>query len=70
MALEPKLQRGLLIGSLIGAILGAGMAYLLMIAPSDEEGEESKPITGKDLLVLTGTAAALIRKVDDIRRKT
>ena len=66
MALEPK-QRGLLIGALIGAVLGAGMAYLLMIAPTDEE--ESKPITGKDLLALTGVAASLIRKVDDVRRK-
>ncbi len=69
MALEPKHQRGLLIGALIGAALGAGAAYLLMVAPSDEEGKKSKPITGKDLLALTGTAAALIRKVDDVRRK-
>ena len=69
MALEPKHQQVLLIGALIGAVLGAGVAYLLMIAPSEEEDEESKSITARDLLGLTGTAAALIRKVDDVRRK-
>jgi gas vesicle protein len=70
MNLEPKRQRGLLIGALIGAILGAGAAYLLLTGPSDEESEETKPITAKDLLSLTGTAALLIRKLDDVRRKT
>ena len=68
MNLEPKHKRGLLIGALIGAILGAGAAYLLLTAPGDEE--ETGSITAKDLLGLTGTAALLIRKLDDVRRKT
>lgn len=64
-------QRGLLIGAIIGAVLGAGAAYLLLTAPSNlEEGQEVKPLSAKDLLGLTGTAAALIRKLDDIRRRT
>jgi hypothetical protein len=70
MAIEQK-QRGLLVGAIIGAILGTGIAYLLMTVPSNlEEGEEPEPISAKDLLVLTGTAAALVRKLDDIRRRT
>lgn len=70
MDLEPKRKRGLLIGALIGAILGAGAAYLLLTAPGGEEDEETEPITAKELLGLTGTAALLIRKLDDVRRKT
>jgi gas vesicle protein len=70
MAIEPK-QRGLLLGALIGAVLGAGAAYLLMTAPANlEEGEEAKPISAKELLGLTGTAATLLRKLDDVRRRT
>ena len=67
MDLEIK-KRGMLIGALIGAILGAGAAYLLLTAPSDEE--EGEPLAAKDLLSLTGAAALLIRKLDDIRRRT
>ena len=70
MTLEPK-QRGMLIGALIGAVLGAGAAYLLMTAPSGlEEGEEPEPLDAGDLLALTGSAAVLIRKLDNIRRRT
>ena len=69
MNLEPKHKRGLPIGALIGAILGAGAAYLLLTAPGEED-EETEPITAKDLLSLTGTVALLIRKLDDVRRKT
>ena len=67
MDLDVKRTRGLLTGAILGAILGAGAAYLLMTAPGDEEANE--PITAKDLLSLTGVVAALIRKLDDIRRK-
>ncbi len=70
MALEPEQRRGLLIGALIGAILGAGIAYLLMAAPAGENETETKPLTAKDLLGLTNTAAVLIRKLDDVRRRT
>jgi hypothetical protein len=69
MTLEPK-QRGMLIGALIGALLGAGAAFLLMTAPSDpEQGEDPEPVDAGDLLALTGSAAVLIRKLDDIRRR-
>lgn len=68
---EDKKQRGLLIGALMGAVLGAGAAYLLMTAPVNlEEGEEPKPLTGAELLSLTGAAATLLRRLDDIRRRT
>ena len=63
-----KKQRGLILGALIGALLGAGTAYLLMTAPSDPE-DEREPLTGPELLGLTGAAALLIRKLDDIRRR-
>ena len=70
MGVDEKKQRGLIIGGLIGALLGAGVAYLLMTTPTNlEEGEEVEPLTGSELLSLTGTAAVLLRKLDDIRRK-
>ena len=69
MNLESKQTRGLLIGALIGAILGVGVAHLLLTAPGDDD-EETEPISAGDLLGLTGTAALLIRKLDDVRRKT
>jgi hypothetical protein len=69
--LEAKHKRGLVFGAFIGAILGAGAAYLLMTAPADlKEGEEVKPITATDLIGLTGLAALLLRRLDDIRRRT
>jgi hypothetical protein len=70
MNLETKRTRGLLIGAIIGALLGAGAAYLLITAPVDSEDEAVKPVTAKDLLGLTGLVASLIRKLDDIRRRT
>lgn len=62
-----KKQRGLLLGGIIGAVLGTGVAYLLMTAPSDPD--EDAPLTGGELLGLTSAAAILIRKLDDIRRR-
>lgn len=68
---DDRKQRGLIIGAIIGAILGAGAAYLVMTAPAKlEDGEEPDPLTGSELLGLTGAAAVLIRKLDDIRRRT
>jgi gas vesicle protein len=61
-------QRVLLVGGAIGALLGAGVAYLLATAPSESEADE-KPITAGDLISLTGAAAVIVRKVDDLRRK-
>ncbi|MCG3209792.1 MAG: hypothetical protein FOGNACKC_03419 [Anaerolineae bacterium] len=63
-----KKQTVLLAGGLIGAVLGAGVAYLLMTAPSDPE-KADEPITAGDLVSLTGAAAVIVRKVDDLRRR-
>ncbi len=71
METDTNKQRGLLIGALVGAVLGAGAAYLLMTAPANlEEDDEPEPLTGSELLSLTGAAAVLVRKLDDIRRRT
>lgn len=68
---DSQKQQGLIIGAVIGAVLGAGLAYLLMTAPANlEEGDEPEPLTGAELLSLTGAAALFLRKLDDIRRKT
>jgi NhaP-type Na+/H+ or K+/H+ antiporter len=58
-------QLALIAGALIGAILGAGTAYLL----TTTSREEYEPVTATDLMSLTGSAAVLIRKMDDLRRK-
>jgi hypothetical protein len=68
--LTKKQQQKLLAGSLIGAILGAGVAYLLASNPPPRpEGEEPLPITGTDLISLTAAISILIRKFDDLRRR-
>jgi hypothetical protein len=60
----------MIVGSVVGALLGAGAAYLLMTAPAEAKpGKEPEPITGGDVLALTGAAAVLIRKLDDFRRR-
>jgi hypothetical protein len=42
-----------------------------MTAPSgSEDDEEPKPLDARDLFTLTGSAALLLRRLDDIRRKT
>ena len=65
-----KKQVGLVAGSIIGAVLGAGAAYLLMTNPAGlEPGEEPKELDAGDLLGLTATAALFVRKIDDVRRK-
>ena len=65
-----KKQLGLVAGSIIGAVLGAGVAYLLLTNPAQSEpGEEPKELDAGDLLGLTTTAALFIRKIDDVRRK-
>ena len=52
---------------LVGAILGAGAAYLLSVAPSDEEVDE--PITAREIVGLTSVAAILFRRLDKLRRQ-
>ncbi|MBN1219453.1 MAG: hypothetical protein JXM69_11030 [Anaerolineae bacterium] len=67
MESKTRLKKGLFIGALIGAVLGTGVAYLLLTTPSDEKTDE--PITGKELLSLTSMAALLVRRIDSLRRK-
>ncbi len=60
----------LTIGAIVGAVLGVGATWLLMRAPSDlDDGESPKPLSAKEILGLTGTIAALIRGLDDFRRR-
>ncbi len=69
--MENNKKRALFIGGFIGAILGAGAAYLLVTAPANlEEGEEPKSITATELIGLTSLVASLIRRLDDMRRRT
>ena len=70
MTTVTKKQRSLMAGTLIGAVLGAGVAYLMLSQPRVAGAdEEPNPLTGSDLLSLTAAAAVLIRKFDDIRRR-
>ncbi len=70
MELSKTEQTRLAIGAIIGAILGLGAVWLLMNAPSNlEDGETPKPISAKEVLGITGTAAMLIRSLDDFRRR-
>ncbi|HEY84148.1 MAG TPA: hypothetical protein G4N96_03410 [Chloroflexi bacterium] len=60
----------LVIGGAIGALLGAGVAWLLMQAPTElEEDEDPNPISVGEVLALTAGAATLIRRLDDLRQK-
>lgn len=71
MNFKPEQRTGLIIGAIIGAALGAVTAHLLMTAPANlPPGEEPKPLEAKDLLSLTTAAGLLIRKLDDVRRRT
>lgn len=70
MELSKTEQTRLAVGAIIGAILGLGAVWLLMKAPSDlAEDETPDPISAKEVLGLTGTAAMLIRSLDDFRRR-
>jgi hypothetical protein len=42
-----------------------------MTAPSDEQDSDTQPepITATELITLTGAAAAVIRRLDNLRRK-
>jgi len=67
MNIDSRLRSILLVGALVGAILGTGAAYLLSVAPTDEETDE--PVTTGEILGLTSVAALLFRRVDKLRRK-
>ena len=71
MNIKPEQRMGLILGAIIGATLGAVTAHLLMTAPANlAPGEEPKSLEAKDLLSLTAAAGVLIRKLDDVRRRT
>jgi hypothetical protein len=71
MNFDPENRRGLLIGAIIGAIVGAFTAHTLMTRPTElEPGEVPEPLGAKDLLSLTTAAGVLVRKLDDVRRRT
>jgi hypothetical protein len=68
MSLESKQKRALMIGGVIGAILGAGIGFLLVTAPSEES--QRKPLSLGEIISLTTAAATIIRRLDDVRRRT
>ncbi len=68
MPLQTKQKHALIAGGLIGAIIGAGAGFLLVTTPSDEM--ERKPLTLGELISLTTSAAIVIRRLDDVRRRT
>ncbi len=60
----------LVIGAIVGAVLGAGTVWTLMQSVPDEPSDEPpKPISAKEILTFTGTAAALIKGLADFRRR-
>lgn len=70
MELSKTEQTRLAVGAIIGAILGLGAVWLLMKAPTNlDKGETPAPISAKEILGITGTAAMLIRSLDDFRRR-
>lgn len=67
--LEPQHRRGLIIGSIIGALLGAGAAHLIITAPNRDD-PELEPLAAGDILSLTAAASVLIRKLIDFSGRT
>ena len=71
MNIEPEHRRGVFIGAIIGALVGASAAYFLITKPADlADGTQTKPLKAKDLLDLTNTATKLLRQLDGVRNKT
>lgn len=63
-------KKALTIGTLIGALLGAGITWLMILTPSDQPPEEEpQPISAGDILNLTGAAVSLVKMVDNFRRQ-
>jgi hypothetical protein len=57
----------LIVGALVGAVLGAGVAWLLRQS-SEGEGMD-RPIRPGEVFKLTSHMAGLLREVDDMRRR-
>jgi hypothetical protein len=65
-----KIQKVMVVGSVIGGLIGAGVGYLLMTLPAEiEAGREPDRITATELITLTGAAATIVRRLDDLRHK-
>jgi len=68
--LEPKHKKALLVGALVGTVLGAGAAWLMTQTPVERDADKiSKPISSGDILKLVGSAATLLKMVDEFRRR-
>ncbi|MGC8880265.1 MAG: hypothetical protein ACP5R2_13685 [Anaerolineae bacterium] len=69
MKLQPQQRMILIAGALMGALLGAGIAWLLT-QPNEWNGDRRRqPLRPSDLFKLTANIAALLREIDEIRRR-
>ncbi len=60
----------LAVGAIVGAVLGAGAVWTLMQTADEPSPDElPAPISPKEILTLTGTAAALIKGLIDFRHR-
>ena len=69
MELQPRQRSILVIGALIGAVLGAGIAWLLTQSGEKDRNRPKRPLRPGDLFKLTSQVAALLREIDDMRRR-
>ncbi|MEM7034276.1 MAG: hypothetical protein AAF629_32335 [Chloroflexota bacterium] len=68
--LNPRQKKALFVGLVLGALIGAGITWLMILAPSDDvEDEEPQAISAGDILSLTGALASLVRMIDSFRRR-
>ena len=69
MEVQPRQRSILIIGALMGAVLGAGIAWLLTQSAQKDPNHPKRPLRPGDLFKLTSQAAALLREIDDMRRR-
>lgn len=69
MKLRPQQRMILIAGALMGAVLGAGVAWMLTQPDEWNENRQKKPLRPSDLFKLTANIAALLREIDEIRRR-
>lgn len=69
MKLRPQQRMILIAGALMGAVLGAGVAWMLTQPDEWSENRQKKPLRPSDLFKLTANIAALLREIDEIRRR-
>jgi hypothetical protein len=67
--LESRQRSVLIVGALIGAVLGAGMAWLLTQSVEQDPRRVKAPLRPGDLFKLTSHAAGLLREIDELRRR-